>query len=185
MQGQTILLVEDDAAIATSLREALSEEGYLVLWTKLGEEGLRLTREQLPHLIILDVRLPDGSGFDFCRRLRQAGQRQPILMLTARQEEMDKVLGLEMGADDYVTKPYALRELLSRIRALLRRAYGELAPTAQSDQLFVGDLLVDSILSRDFPLTQATVLVIAISIVLTNLFVDILYVYIDPRLRTD
>lgn len=143
MQGQTILLVEDDSAIATSLREALNEEGYPVLWTRLGEEGLRLTREQSPHLIILDVRLPDGSGFDFCRRLRQAGQRQPILMLTARQEEMDKVLGLEMGADDYVTKPYALRELLSRIRALLRRAYGELAPTAQSDQLFVGDLVVD------------------------------------------
>ena len=76
---------------------------------------------------MLDVRLPDGSGFDVCRRLRQLGLRMPILMLTVQSDELDKVLGLEMGADDYLTKPYRLRELIARIRALLRRAYGELA----------------------------------------------------------
>ncbi len=144
MQGkQTILLIEDDTAVATSLKEALETEGYGVTWTKLGREGVRLAQERPPHLIILDVRLPDGSGLDFCREMRQLKLRQPILMLTAQQEEMDKVLGLEMGADDYVTKPFGLRELLSRLRALLRRAYGELAANANSHQLFVADLVID------------------------------------------
>ncbi|MCP4418497.1 MAG: response regulator transcription factor [Chloroflexi bacterium] len=140
---QTILLIEDDMAVATSLKDALETEGYGVTWTKYGRDGVRLAQERPPHLIILDVRLPDGSGFDFCRELRQHKLRQPILMLTAQQEEMDKVLGLEMGADDYVTKPFGLRELLSRLRALLRRAYGELAATADSNQLFVADLVID------------------------------------------
>ena len=144
MQGtHTILLIEDDTAVATSLKEALEAEGYAVTWTKLGSEGVRLAQEQQPHLIILDVRLPDGSGIDFCRQLRQHKLRQPILMLTAQKDELDKVLGLEMGADDYVTKPYGLRELLSRLRALLRRAYGELSTTTDSNQLFVADLVID------------------------------------------
>jgi DNA-binding response OmpR family regulator len=99
-------------------------------------------QECAPHLILLDVRLPDMLGFDVCRRLRELGLRQPILMLTARREEMDKVLGLEMGADDYVTKPYSLRELLSRIRALLRRAYGEFSGV-DADLLYVDDLIID------------------------------------------
>jgi DNA-binding response OmpR family regulator len=88
------------------------------------------------------VRLPDGSGFDFCRQIRQLGLRQPILMLTVHREETDKVLGLEMGADDYVTKPYSLRELRSRIRALLRRAYGELS-SARADLLYAGEVVID------------------------------------------
>ena len=137
-----LLLVEDDPAVGRSLRDGLEQEGYTVTWTTSGVEGVRIAREQNPHLIILDVRLPDGSGFDFCRQMRQAGLRQPILMLTARREETDKVLGLEMGADDYVTKPYSLRELHSRIRALLRRAYGELA-SAEADLLYAGDLVID------------------------------------------
>src|SRR3990172_2660206 len=86
--------------------------------------------------------LQDGSGFDVCRRLREIGLRQPILILTVQREEVDKVLGLEMGADDYLTKPYGLRELLSRVRALLRRAYGELSSTS-ADVLYVGDLVID------------------------------------------
>ena len=91
-----------------------------------------MARSEAPHLILLDIRLPDISGFDVCRQLRSEGRRQPILMLTARDEEVDKVLGLELGADDYLVKPFSLRELISRIRALLRRAYGELAaPAAQ------------------------------------------------------
>jgi DNA-binding response OmpR family regulator len=88
------------------------------------------------------VRLPDGSGFDFCRKIREQGLRQPILILTVQREEVDKVLGLEMGADDYLTKPYSPRELLARVRALLRRAYGDLS-SVDSDLLYAGDLVID------------------------------------------
>lgn len=141
-QNYHILLIEDDTAVATSLLDALQQNGYTTTWKDNGQEGVQFAQEQHPHLIILDIRLPDGSGFDFCRDMRQQGLRQPILMLTAQQEEIDKVLGLEMGADDYVTKPFSLRELQSRIRAMLRRAYGELAGQ-DSNQLFVADLLLD------------------------------------------
>ena len=137
-----ILLIEDDPAVASSLQDGLTRDGYRVTWKASGGEGVAYAREHAPHLIILDVRLPDGSGFDFCRQIRQLGLRQPILMLTVNREEIDKVLGLEMGADDYVTKPYSLRELLSRVRALLRRAYGDFA-NADANLLYVGDLVVD------------------------------------------
>lgn len=156
MPHHHILLIEDDTAVAESLLDTLQQAGYTVTWKNQGALGVQFARENHPHLIILDVRLPDGSGFDFCRQLRQHQLRQPILMLTARREEMDKVLGLEMGADDYVTKPYARRELLSRIRAQLRRAYGELAATHDSNQLFVADLVIDLdrsvVLRGDVPL---------------------------------
>ncbi|WP_374686889.1 response regulator transcription factor [Promineifilum sp.] len=137
-----ILVIEDDPAVAASLHDALRENGYTVTGKATGREGVTFARDHHPQLIILDVRLPDGSGFDFCRELRQLGLRQPILMLTVRGDEVDKVLGLEMGADDYVTKPYGLRELLSRIRALLRRAYGELSAQG-GDLLYAGDLVID------------------------------------------
>jgi DNA-binding response OmpR family regulator len=137
-----ILLIEDDPAVARSLQDGLEREGYRVAWKASGAEGVDHARERNPHLIILDVRLPDGSGFDFCRHMRSLGLRQPMLMLTVQAEEMDKVLGLEMGADDYVTKPYSLRELLSRVRALLRRAYGEFS-SADADLLYASDLLID------------------------------------------
>jgi DNA-binding response OmpR family regulator len=137
-----LLIVEDDPAIARSLRDGLEREGYRVTQASTGADAIAQAQEYNPHLIILDVRLPDMLGFDVCRRLRELGLRQPIMMLTARQEEMDKVLGLEMGADDYVTKPYSLRELLSRIRALLRRAYGDLS-SADADVLYAGDLVID------------------------------------------
>jgi len=101
-----------------------------------------LPQRHSPALIILDVRLPDGSGFDFCRRIRALNLKQPILILTMRSDEMDKVLGLEIGAGDYLTKPFGMRELLSRIRALLRRAYGDLSST-NSDALYVRDIVVD------------------------------------------
>ena len=89
-------------------------------WADTGQRALDLARSQDPHLILLDIRLPDISGFNVCRQLRAEGKRQPILMLTARDEELDKVLGLELGADDYVVKPYSLRELISRALALTR-----------------------------------------------------------------
>lgn len=137
-----ILLIEDDPAVARSLVDGLEQANFQVIWRENGRSGITYARDHHPHLIILDVRLPDASGFDICRDLRQLKLRQPILMLTARREEADKVLGLEMGADDYVTKPFSLRELLSRIRALLRRAYGELAITG-SNQLYAADLVID------------------------------------------
>lgn len=137
-----ILLIEDDLAVARSLQDGLERDGYAVTWKNSGVQGVAFARDHAPHLIILDVRLPDGSGFDFCRQMRQSGARQPIIMLTVQKDEMDKVLGLEMGADDYVTKPYGLRELLSRVRAQLRRAYGEFS-NAGADLLYAGDLVID------------------------------------------
>ncbi len=141
-QPAHLLLIEDDPAVARSLRDGLERDGYTVTWKETGAAGVAHVRDRNPHLVILDVRLPDGSGFDFCRQMRQLGLHQPIIMLTARREEMDKVLGLEMGADDYVTKPFSLRELLSRIRAQLRRAYGEFSST-DADLLHAGDLVID------------------------------------------
>ena len=141
-QGKRILLIEDDPAVALSLQDGLKQDGYAVTWKASGAEGVTHARDHDPHLIILDVRLPDGSGFDFCRQMRQLRLRQPILMLTARRDEADKVLGLEMGADDYLTKPFSLSELLARIRALLRRAYGELS-AADTNRLYAGDVVID------------------------------------------
>jgi DNA-binding response OmpR family regulator len=140
-QRPSILVIEDDPAVARSLRDGLERDGYAVSIARDGASGVAQAREGSPQLIVLDVRLPDGSGFDVCRRLRAMGLRQPILILTVQADEVDKVLGLEMGADDYVTKPFSLRELLSRVRALLRRAYGELAP--DGDVLYVADLTID------------------------------------------
>ena len=117
-----ILVVEDDPAVAQSLVEGVGAEGYDVHWEATGEGGIAWARDHAPHLVILDVRLPDGSGFDVCRRMRELSLRQPILMLTVQSDEVDKVLGLEMGADDYLTKPFRLRELIARIRSHLRRA---------------------------------------------------------------
>lgn len=131
MKRERVLIVEDERAVARGLEYALKEEGFEVFWAKTGAKAIELTSRERPHLITLDLRLPDLSGYDVCRALRSQNHRQPILMLTAKDEEFDKVLGLELGADDYMVKPYGLRELVSRIRALLRRAYGELA--AQSD----------------------------------------------------
>ncbi len=137
-----ILLIEDDPAVARSLQDGLEQHGFSVTWSSSGVQGVEFARSDHPHLILMDVRLPDGSGFDFCRRLRQLGLRQPVIMLTVQREEMDKVLGLEMGADDYVTKPFSLREMVSRVRAQLRRAYGELS-NSSANLLYAGDLVVD------------------------------------------
>ena len=139
-----ILVVEDDPAVAGGLCEGLRRDGYAVTWLNNGVAGVEFVRDHSPHLVVLDIRLPDLSGFDVCKQIRQMGLRQPILMLTALGDEIDKVLGLEMGADDYMTKPYSLRELLSRVRALLRRSYGEFSTfTQDADQFYVRDLVLD------------------------------------------
>jgi DNA-binding response OmpR family regulator len=143
MPGERILIVEDERAVARSLEYGLTKEGFEALWAKNAREALDLARTKNPHLILLDIRLPDQSGFDVCRQLRAEGKRQPILILTARDEEIDKVLGLELGADDYVVKPYKLRELIARIHALLRRAYGDLAQAVQGEKISFGEIEID------------------------------------------
>ncbi len=116
-----ILVVEDDPALTLGLKENLCYAGYEVITAADGREGLRLAMEWHPNLILLDLMLPVFSGYEVCRRLREQGREIPVLMLSARQEEFDKLHGFEMGADDYVTKPFSIRELLARIRALLAR----------------------------------------------------------------
>ena len=143
MSGERILVIEDSASVARGLEYGLGKEDFAVRCARDGAGGLELFRAWNPRLLILDIRLPDMSGFDVCRAIRGEGRREPILMLTARDEEMDKVLGLELGADDYVVKPYQLRELVSRVRALLRRAYGELAASAGNERISFGDLVID------------------------------------------
>jgi len=142
MEPYRILIIEDDPAIGQSLLDGLKHYGFQAELSVDGNGGMNHAKQHATHLIILDLRLPDGSGFDFCRRMRQAGLSQPIIMLTAQQDETDKVLGLEMGADDYVTKPFSLRGLVSRIRAQLRRAYGEYS-VAESTAIVINDLVVD------------------------------------------
>jgi len=142
LNGTSILVVEDDPAVARSLTEGLEHEGYTVQWEDTAEGAVAHARDESPHLVLLDVRLPDGSGFDVCRRMRELGLRMPVIILTVQDDEVDKVVGLEVGADDYLTKPYRLRELLARVRAQLPRAYGSLAATA-ADILYAGDLVID------------------------------------------
>ena len=114
-------MVEDDAGIRTVLLDALASQGYQVAEADNGPRGLELALELKPDLIILDVMLPLMDGFEVCKRVRQEGITSPVMMLTVKDEEVDKVLGLELGADDYVTKPFSLKELSARVKALLRR----------------------------------------------------------------
>ncbi len=118
---KTILIVEDDTGIRVILQDALSDQGYDVTTAVDGEKGLELALALKPNLIILDVMLPLMDGFEILKRVRQEGLTSPILMLTVKDEEVDKVLGLELGADDYVTKPFSLKELSARVKALIRR----------------------------------------------------------------
>jgi len=143
MTAEHILVVEDDAAVARGLVYALDSEGFRTTWVTKGQDALRVARSEHPHLLLLDVRLPDLNGFDVTRQLRASGSRVPVLILTARDEEPDRILGLELGADDYIVKPYSLREVISRVRAHLRRTYGELAPAQGSQRLHFVDLELD------------------------------------------
>ena len=120
-EKKKILIVEDERAIVEILRFNLAREGYETLEALDGEAGLQLGLTGDPDLILLDVMLPKMNGFDICAKLRDAGSTVPIIMLTAREEETDKVFGLEAGADDYMTKPFSMRELLARVRANIRR----------------------------------------------------------------
>jgi two-component system response regulator RegX3 len=136
---RTILLVEDEVSITEPLAEALRNEGFETQVAGTVAEALELARRE-PDLVLLDLMLPDGSGFDVCRELRKRSQ-VPIIMLTARGEEADRVVGLELGADDYVVKPFSAREVVARIRAVLRRA--DAPQTADEVTLEVGELRLD------------------------------------------
>ena len=138
---RTILMVEDEPSITAPLSEALEREGFDSAVARTAAEGVSLAGDLDPDLVLLDVMLPDGSGYDVCRELRRDSE-VPIIMLTARGEETDRIVGLEVGADDYVLKPFSARELVARIRAVLRRArQPELA--AGDDPLEIGDLRLD------------------------------------------
>ena len=123
---RSVIIVEDDEDIADSIRYNLEREGFRVRLATTGEDALNLILDRPPNLILLDLNLPHMNGFELCRRLRAESTttRVPILMLTARADEADKVLGLNMGADDYITKPFSMRELMARVNAALRRAEG-------------------------------------------------------------
>ena len=137
-KGGTILLVEDEEDIASLVRAYLEKDGFRVVWTAKGTEGLLELERNEVRLAILDLQLPDTDGFDLCRAIRSCS-RLPIVMLTARDEEVDRVTGLELGADDYVTKPFSPRELVARVRAVLRRT----EPDTEDDRLEVGDVILD------------------------------------------
>jgi len=138
-----ILIVEDERAIVEILKFNLKREGYETLEALDGETGLELAKTQDPDLVLLDVMLPRMNGFDVCAALRQAGSAVPIIMLTAREEESDKVFGLESGADDYMTKPFSMKELLARVKANIRRRKLDTAPARDGQVLQCGDVTVD------------------------------------------
>jgi two-component system response regulator RegX3 len=141
VQGRRrILLIEDEESISEPLADALKREGFDVVTAATAAEGREAFRARSPDLVLLDVMLPDGDGRDVLRDIRSTS-RTPVVMLTARGEEMDRVLGLELGADDYVTKPFSAAELVARLRAVLRRT--EAAPPAAQQLLEVGDVRVD------------------------------------------
>jgi len=137
---ERILIIEDEESILMALDDDLRLEGYDVTGARDGLEGLAKAKDKPYDLIVLDIMLPQMNGYDVCRQLRQAGVGTPILMLTAKSQEIDKVLGLELGADDYVTKPFSPRELLARVKAILRRAKG--APEEMTAYRF-GDVEID------------------------------------------
>jgi DNA-binding response OmpR family regulator len=137
---RTVLIVEDDEAMALALSDGFRYEGYEVTTAGDGEVAVELAERGAPDLIVLDVMLPRASGLDVCRTLRARGDGVPIILLTARGQEIDKVLGLKLGADDYVTKPFSFMELLARAEAVLRRSSGHVA---EDGRCRIGELEVD------------------------------------------
>jgi two-component system, OmpR family, response regulator RegX3 len=142
-QPRMVLLVEDEETITAPLTEALGREGFRTETAASLADGLELAKSRRPDLVLLDVMLPDGSGFELLRELRSDSVKVPVIMLTARGDEADRVLGLELGADDYVVKPFSARELVARIRAVLRRVSAAGAPATPS-RLQIGALDLDA-----------------------------------------
>ena len=141
--GKTVLIVEDERAIVEILKFNLKREGYDTLEALDGGEGLELARTKDPDLILLDVMLPTMNGFEICSTLRKEGYSVPIIMLTAREEENDKIYGLEAGSDDYITKPFSMRELLARVKANIRRRSMDAGVRSGGPGLKAGEVAVD------------------------------------------
>jgi Response regulators consisting of a CheY-like receiver domain and a winged-helix DNA-binding domain len=142
-QKKTVLIVEDEKNIVDILCFNLQREGYATLEAYDGEDGLEKAQSEKPDLILLDVMLPKMNGFDVCRTLRKGRNNVPVVILTAREEETDKVLGLEIGADDYITKPFSMRELIARVGANIRRTVMS-APAAEGTMTVAGDLSINT-----------------------------------------
>lgn len=143
MNKVKILVAEDDNNIREGLIDALEFEGYEVIGASDGSKAIEAYAKRDPDLILLDVMMPQKNGYDVCREIRRGNPSVPIIMLTAKGEEIDKVLGLELGADDYVTKPYSLRELTARIAAVLRRSQNGAAASPEVNKIEFGDVKVD------------------------------------------
>ena len=141
--AKRILIVDDEKAIVDILEFNLQRDGYDTLKAYDGPEGLRMAREENPDLLLLDIMLPGMDGFEVCRRLREEHNDVPIVMITAREEETDKVFGLENGADDYVTKPFSMRELLARVKANMRRTLTPSPETESANVISMRDLSID------------------------------------------
>jgi DNA-binding response OmpR family regulator len=154
---RTIVIVEDDPNISDLIDLYLREAGFRVLQAATGERGLQLIDQHRPVLVVLDVGLPDIDGFEVCRRIRarQTTSGTPVLFVTARDGEIDRVLGLELGADDYVTKPFSPRELVARVKAILRR--GLAVPTTEQTSFEIGDGIVIDVARRDVRTATGTV----------------------------
>ena len=135
----SVLIVDDERHILELLRLYLTNDGYQVISAADGREALQMVRVEKPDLVVLDIMLPEIDGMEVCRRLRQDGNELPIIMLTARDDDIDKIVGLELGADDYMTKPFNPRELVARIRAVLRRIDRKPSHTVRT----LGDVTVD------------------------------------------
>lgn len=143
--GKTVLIVDDEKNIVDILSFNLKREGYSAIAAYDGEEAVRLSLENHPDLILLDVMLPKLDGFEVCKRIRGLKNNVPIIMLTAREDETDKVLGLELGADDYIVKPFSVRELLARVKANIRRTESLSAPPEENTEGLIlrGEILID------------------------------------------
>ena len=155
-QKKRVLIVEDEKSIVDILRFNLEKEGYAALTAYDGEAGLDQALKENPDLILLDVMLPKMNGFDVCRILREKGSSVPVIILTAREEETDKVLGLEIGADDYITKPFSMRELMARVKANIRRTAMQQSAGTEGAVQAGGGLTIDpdsyQVYKRDKPI---------------------------------
>lgn len=165
-----ILVIEDDAELLEGLKDNLEAEGYEVVTARDGEQGVRAAAQQHPEAIVLDLMMPKLNGFDVCRMLRARGVAAPILMVTARSEEKDKIRGFELGADDYLTKPFSIHELLARLRAIIRRS-GGLGTSVRTYR--IGDVLVDFVGRRLRKESRTTSL--------SNLEVEVLRYFVTHR----
>ena len=140
--SQKVLVVDDEESILTLLKYNFEKAGLIVITAEEGKKALEKVKEEKPDLIILDIMLPGMDGIEICKGLRKEDNNIPILMLTAKDEEIDKILGLEIGADDYITKPFSIRELMARVKALLRRSFQYGESKGEEDKVIVNDLVV-------------------------------------------